>query len=125
MAVWPGSLPASPLMDGFSYEPDPQSVSTSMETGPPKRRRRYSTAYGRYSMQFLLTGTQRATFQTFHDTDLAGGSGTITGFPDPVTQATATFQFAQGGDPKWAPIRPDGSEPSRRWILSVVWDRVG
>jgi hypothetical protein len=111
-------------MDGFSFEPVPQSISTEMDSGPPKRRRRFSTAYGRYSMSFLLTGAQKADFDTFYGTTLAGGSGTITGFPDPVDKTTATFQFAAGGDPKWMPVRPDGSTSNRKWLLSVVWDRV-
>lgn len=125
MAVWPGTLPHSPLADSFSYEPAPQSISTQMDSGPPKRRRRYSVAYGKFGMSFILTGTQRAAFETFYGTDLAGGSGTITGFPNPIDGSSATFQFADGGDPKWRALRPDGSANARKWLLSVVWDQVG
>lgn len=124
MAVWPGTLPHSPLAESFSYEPVPQSISTQMDAGPPKRRRRFSVAYGRYQMTFLLTGLQRATFETFYGTDLAGGSGTITGLVDPTDGSAATFQFSDGGDPRWAPARPDGSTANRRWYLTVVLDRV-
>lgn len=124
MAVWPGSLPTSPLADGFTYEPVPQSISTQMECGPPKRRRRFSVAYGRYGMRFLLTGAQRATFETFYGSDLAGGSGTITGFPDPRDGAAVTFQIAEGGDPKWASVGQAGDPTARKWLLSMVWDRT-
>lgn len=124
MATWPGTLPGSPLADGFTYEPVPQSISSGMETGPPKRRRRFSVAYGRYTMSFLLTGVQRATFETFYNTTLGGGADVITGFRDPTDGSTATFQFAAGGDPKWQPVRPDGSTSLRRWLLTVIWERT-
>lgn len=122
MATWPASLPQSPLAGGFDYAPVAQSISTEMDTGPPKRRRRFSVAYGRYTMQFLLNGTQKATFDTFYGTTLAGGADAFTGLADPLDKSAATFQFA--AEPMWTILRPDGSTTSRRWMLQVVLERT-
>ena len=124
MAAWPGSLPTAPLVGEFRYEPVPQSISTAMDTGPPQRRRRFSTAFGRYHMAFILTGAQRATFQTFYVTTASGGSATITGFTDPTDGSTATFQIAAGGDPVWTPLSSSATASLRKWHLAMVWDRV-
>lgn len=124
MAAWPGSLPTAPIVDEFHYEPVPQSISTGMDSGPPKRRRRFSTAFGKYHLSFMLTGAQRATFQTLYVTTMAGGSDTITGFADPTDGSTATFQIADGGDPVWTPIDSAASAANIKWHLAMVWDRV-
>lgn len=125
MAAWPGTLPSAPDAAGYRYEPVPQSISSPMDTGPPKRRRRFSTAFGMHQMPFTLTDTQRATFETFYNTTMAGGSSTITGFTDPFTGSTsAVFQIAQGGDPKWDIVRPHGTQASRLWRVTMIWERI-
>lgn len=124
MAAWPGSLPTSPLLSEFAYEPVDQCTVTAMDVGPPQRRRRFSTAFGRYTICFILTGTQRATFDTFYFTTLAGGSGQITGFADPRDGSSATFQFAGGSVPRWTPLRPDATAAAKKWHVSMQWERV-
>jgi len=124
MAAWPGSLPQAPLLDEFEYVPFDPCVVTEMDTGPPQRRRRFSTAFGRYSIVFVLTGRQVAAFVTFYFTTLAGAPGTITGFPDPRDGATATFQFAPGSVPSRAPITSGATAAERAWHVSMQWDRV-
>jgi len=124
MATWPASLPDAPLAEDFAVEPVPQSISTDMDTGSPKRRRRFSVAYRRYRMSFLLTDTQRDTFETFYSTTIAGGSGTIEGLTDPYTNGSATFQIADGGDPVWAPVKPSGTASARLWKLTLGLERT-
>jgi hypothetical protein len=121
MAVWPASLPHAPLLDDLEIEDVDQAISTDMESGPPKRRRRFSTAFGFRGMSFLLTGTQLATLDAFYAIDLEGGSGTITGFPDPKDGSAATFQPRGSYTPRI--FRP-GPPHLRRWRVRLVWDRV-
>ena len=124
MPSWPSGIPHTPLAESYSFEPVPQAISTQMDSGPPKRRRRFSVAYGTHSMSFILTGSQRATFQTFYLTTIAGGSLAFTGLADPTDGTAATFQFANGGDPRWAALRPDASIAARRWLLTITLERT-
>jgi len=124
MAAWPGSLPQAPLLDEYSFEPADQCVTTDMDTGPPQRRRRFSVGFGRHSIAFLLTGTQRAAFDTFYGTTLGGGATVITGFPHPTTGAAATFQFARGSVPQYRVETSAAAAADRLVHVSMVWDQV-
>ena len=119
--TWPASLPQAPLRAGFRYTPTDQSISTTMDTGPRKRRRRFSTAFGIYEMSFYFTGAQRATFLTFWQTTIAGGSDSIT-FPDPVTTVSGTFLMV--GAPSYEFLATGATAAERDCIVSMTWERV-
>ena len=123
MTAWPASLPQSPLFDGLSYSPQDQSVSTTMQVGPPKRRRRYSSEVGNIApLRFIITGVQLATFRTFWGTTMAGGSLTFT-HTDPNDDSTATYQFT--GAPSWSLLKPHNDDEQRKWLLTVPVVIVG
>lgn len=68
--VWPTSLPV-PLQQGAQYEPLIENVITSsVETGAPKRRRRFTAVPDKFTGQLILTATQVATLNTFVVTTL-------------------------------------------------------
>ena len=123
MTAWPASLPQSPLAGDLAYSPQDQSISTTMQVGPPKRRRRYSSEVGILPpLRFIVTGVQLATFRTFWGTTMAGGSGTFT-FVDPNDDSTATYQF--DGPPSWSLLLPHDDDELRKWLLSVPVVIVG
>lgn len=92
MVTWPAALPQTPLQQGFAEELPRLSITTQMDAGPAKVRRRFTAGVTKYNMQFDLTTAQRATFITFYETTTFGGSVRFD-FPDPVTAVTAEFRF--------------------------------
>lgn len=70
-ATWPASLP-SPTDEGMSYAPLMDNVITSqVETGAPKRRRRFTAVPDKATITLVLTQSQMATLDTFVQTTLA------------------------------------------------------
>jgi hypothetical protein len=72
---WPLVLPQS-LPPETSITPVKNYVETEMDTGPPKRRRRFTAASKTIDVpdRFIFTTAQWEAFQKFHDDTLAGGT---------------------------------------------------
>lgn len=69
--AWPETLPL-PLANGANYAPLVENVaSTDMETGDPKRRRRFTSVPERFSSTVRLTAAQCETLRTFKADTLA------------------------------------------------------
>lgn len=92
--AWPSTLPA-PIADTTAqYAPTLDNVhSTSMETGAPKRRRRFTDVPETFNCTLKLTGAQCAILQTFKRTTLAD-VGNFT-WLDVRSGATVTYQFVK------------------------------
>ena len=92
MATWPSQLPGfnsglqEQALDGF--------VRTPTSIGPGIQRRRYSATPHYFTGEMTFTREQRATFDAFFNTDLAGGANSFT-MQDPTTGQTATFRFVR------------------------------
>lgn len=99
-AIWPASLPQYVLQQGFSEKEPDTMLETQMEAGPPKARRRFTTDYREFTVALQMSAAQRATFQTFFNTTVKGGSLPFD-WVDPVTQGAATFRFRKPA-PQWA-----------------------
>lgn len=68
--IWPASLPA-PIDESLSYAPLVEPViTTQMETGAPKRRRRFTAVPETLNCTLVLTRAQITTLQTFVATTL-------------------------------------------------------
>ena len=70
--TWPGTLPASPLID-YQEGRNLNVMVTPMDSGPPKMRRR-SQLPDTLNVNYILTDTQVATLDTFIFTTLSGTS---------------------------------------------------
>lgn len=73
MAVWPSSLPQTPLADGFAEAVVPNVVRSENDVGPTNARRRYTAAVRQFQMRLLLTSAQVVTLDTFYETTLVSG----------------------------------------------------
>lgn len=63
--TWPATLP-TPLADSGQYAPLIENViTTNMETGAPKRRRRFTAVPETYTGSILVDGTQATALDTF------------------------------------------------------------
>lgn len=90
MAVWPATLPKFNL-DTQETRQD-GVIRTPMDAGPAKSRRRFSAVSRYLSTDLILTGEQRATFDTFFDETLADGSLTFD-MEDPKDGAIVQMRF--------------------------------
>lgn len=70
---WPTSLPQSPLLEGYSDEPQ-DSVIRSEMTGLTKQRNRYTAILFDVTESYLMTPTQFNTFLTFYTSILGNGA---------------------------------------------------
>lgn len=91
-ALWPTTLPAFVLEDGYSETLNDQSVESQTDTGNPKIRRRTTKLIQTFDVTIQMTTSQRADFLTFWNTTLAGGTLTFD-WVHPLTRAATTFRF--------------------------------
>lgn len=69
-ATWPSGLPV-PIDESLSYEPLVDNIiTTQMETGAPKRRRRFTNVPEAFTCTLVLTRAQVAILQAFVVTTL-------------------------------------------------------
>jgi hypothetical protein len=95
MAVWPISLPQSPLMlQGFQETLPNTVIRTEMDVGPPKVRQRATAGIRAFTMIVQMTKAQVATLDTFYVSTLAGGSLPFD-WTHPRTGAAATYRFVR------------------------------
>ena len=100
-AVWPPSLPQSPLGDSFAEQPPNLIVRSPMDVGPAKVRRRSTAGVSRLQMAFRLTPAQLATFRTFLHNDIQDRALQFT-WVHPVTGVAGSFRIVE--QPTWEPI---------------------
>jgi hypothetical protein len=98
--AWPGTLPQLVQIDGFSSGNADGRLSTNMDTGPAKMRRRTSASIRPLAATIQCTGAQLATLRTFVDTTLLGGSLPFT-FPAPEDGSSLLVRFSDQGLPTW------------------------
>jgi hypothetical protein len=76
LPVWPATLPplVSLLQAGGSPGLIPAWLSTAMDDGPPRQRRRFLYRTTKFNMTLMLTHAQVAAFMTFLTTTLNHGT---------------------------------------------------
>lgn len=105
MPVWPSSLPAYPLLGNKGQFPN-LTLSTAMDVGPSKVRRRAVAASTPRECSWVLSGTQLAALRTFFMADLAGGALSFD-MVNPVTDQVTRWRFKPGTPPTDEQIGPD------------------
>ena len=96
MAVifWPDFLPNTLLIDGLSAKRKSSVIRTSMDSGPQKKRRRYTASIKIFTGKMLLDESQRFELERFYRTTLADGVLRFN-FTDPQTLETGEFRFTE------------------------------
>lgn len=92
MANWPATIPWEFLTDGASGAFGENTLRSSTDVGPPKLRRRSTSAPDRFTGDILVTLTQYGYLETYYKTTLGYGALTIDG-NHPITGASATMRF--------------------------------
>ncbi|MGY3366191.1 hypothetical protein ACVWZL_003316 [Bradyrhizobium sp. GM2.4] len=71
--VWPDDLPQVVLVEGFQAGPLGQRLSTAMDSGPSKQRRRGPKTRP-LTVAIAVDENQRALFDRFYDEEVGGGT---------------------------------------------------
>ncbi len=92
MAVWPAGLQQKQFT-GVTEERQDASVRSKMDTGAPKKRKRFTAAVRTMTVPIVLTQAERVTFDTFYITTLEEGSLSFD-WIDPVDGvSTISYRF--------------------------------
>jgi len=110
MAVWPNTLPAIPLVEGFKEAAPDTSIRTQMDTGPARIRPRYTAGVRPIAGKISCDKTQVATVDTFYLTTLLQGSQSFD-WAHPRTGVTVSFRFTK--PPTYEPAHKD------RWTVTL------
>ncbi len=62
--LFPSTLPHAEI-SGYQFAPDSTTISTDMDSGPPRVRRRYTKANTHYQSSWTFTQQQLATFEAW------------------------------------------------------------
>lgn len=92
MPSWPTLLPAFVIESGYQETLEDQTIETSMDTGPAKIRRRFTTAVRRFQVTVQMTPEEADIFETFYLDTLAGGSLPFD-WVHPRTRVAKSFRF--------------------------------
>lgn len=111
MTAWPSELPQSQFI-GTSEEDEDAVLRTPMDAGPPTRRNKYTAHIMTVRVPIVLTGAQKAVFDTFYRTTLKNGSLSFT-WDSPTDDSAMTYAFK--APVRWTLIRGGYSPATRVW----------
>jgi hypothetical protein len=81
-------------MDGLAATRNSNVIRTTMDAGPKKTRRRYTTSTKTFSGRMILDSEQRHILERFYQAELADGVLRFM-FADPQTLESAEFRFTE------------------------------
>lgn len=116
MAVWPIPLPQY-LEIGAQDTRQQGFIRSNTDTGPYKQRKRFTATSRFLSGSMLLTGTQRATFETFYKTTLSEGTDAFD-FIDPVDFGTVSARFTQA--PSLSAVSGGNTATTVQWRMDIM-----
>jgi hypothetical protein len=92
MATWPGTLPQDFLVDGYQESPPDNLIRQTMEVGPPKVRRRQTSAPRIVQAAQILNATELGYLETFVVTTTSYGADQFD-MPHPRSGSTVYARF--------------------------------
>jgi hypothetical protein len=116
MAVWPVSLPQY-FEVGVQDTRQQGFIRSQTETGPYKQRKRFTATSRFLSGSMLLTGSERATFETFYKTTLSEGTDEFD-FIDPIDFSTVSARFVQA--PSCSGVAGGDTATTVQWRLDLM-----
>jgi len=111
--AWPVSLQQVLNRDSFAISSAETILKSDMETGAPKRRRRFTKGVKDLTCSILVNGAGYSTLDTFYTTTLNGGIDSFE-FIHPITSVLTLYKF--NGPPKFTPVGFDS------YNVSMVWE---
>ncbi len=120
MASWPAGLPQTVLATA-SRTRQAGRLRTSMDSGPPKQRARFTAVVKNYDVEIIVTGAQLATFETFYETTINNGTDSFT-WVDPFDDTSKTLRFRD--EPSEVAIKPDATVNDRLYRISLPLEEL-
>jgi hypothetical protein len=100
--AWPPGITTAFWAEGFALKPQPVTIRTDMDTGPPKVRRRFINPVRTYACDILLKDADEYTlFDDFFYVTCKAGTDTIL-MPHPITGVDTVFRFV--GEPEYSAV---------------------
>lgn len=93
-AVWPTSLPQSPLVGTLVVQGQDNMVIGPADVGEGVRRRRASAVSQVVAFSMLMSNEQVRILDNFYDSDLGGGVYRFS-FPDPILGESRDYSFSE------------------------------
>lgn len=113
MATWPNTLQQKLLVSGFSIEPRDNTISTTMDVGPAKKRRRTTDVIDDISGSIHLDMSEYTTLMNFYKNDTASGTLPFDVL-HPITEVPVQARFTS--TPKTTPLG------GRKFIVTMSWE---
>lgn len=107
--TWPATLPQTPEEEGYASEDQDVVLRSSMDTGEPKLRARFTSAAEYIECRFIMTSAELVIFKEFYRVTTGRGAVRFN-MPHPETSVTTTARFRS--PPKRTPL-------STRWVVSM------
>ena len=115
MSNWPAGLPQQFFMGTTQADQESRLIS-QMDAGPASIRKRFTAFTQNVDAPIVLTGAEKATFDTFYRTTINQGTDSFT-WTDPTDDTSATLRFRSA--PTWTAI--SGGSPSvRLWQATLA-----
>lgn len=97
---WPTTIPATPLLDGYSSARQNNRVESNVDAGLSKQRARFMAVPKQVSEQFIMNNAEKTTFENFYDNTLEGGSLQFTK-ESPETGVNTIYRFSGDSVPEY------------------------
>jgi len=103
--AWNVNLPEKLFVAGYSQSFPAVTIKSDMDAGPAKVRRRFTAGVEPVSGTMIMTAAQLATFDTFFNTTLLGGSLRFSWTKPPVHTVACECRFTE--TPSWTKVEGD------------------
>lgn len=100
--AWHIDLPQELFVDGYSESLPDVTIKSDMDSGPAKVRRRFTAGVTPISGTIMVTAAQLATFITFFNSTLLGGSLRFSWTEPPAHSVACEMRFT--AVPTWTKI---------------------
>jgi len=108
--AWHVDLPQKLFVIGYSGAFPDITIQSDMDAGPAKVRRRFTSGIEPVSGTMIMSAAQFATFSTFYNTTLLGGSLRFSWTRPPAHTVACEMRFTK--PPEWTVIDPGKYEIS-------------
>jgi len=107
MAVpaWNVDLPTKLFVAGYGQSFPAVTIKSDMDAGPAKVRRRFTAGVEPVSGTMIMTAAQLATFDTFYNTTLLGGSLRFSWTKPPAHTVACEVRFTEV--PSWTKVEDE------------------
>jgi hypothetical protein len=99
---WPETLPDELFVSGYGHSLADTTITSEMDAGPAKVRRRFTAGVEPISGTMILSETELGYLETFYDTTTLSGAIRFTWTKPPAHSEECEMRFTQA--PSWTKV---------------------